>query len=194
MTDRMINGMIFAVTLVLVIRFFRENGKWNPGRGKAAFRFFTTLSNVLCAVSALLMCIAPENRLFRMLKYIGTAAVTVTMMTVLLFLAPTMGGLRKLIQGAELFLHLLTPLAALLTFGLWERRGMAFGEALWGMLPVALYGPYYLYRTVFAPEGKRWEDFYGFNRGGKWPASFLAMLAGTLLICLGLMGLQNIRG
>lgn len=194
MTDKLINGAIFAITLVLVIRFFRKDGKWNPERGKFAFRFYTTLSNVLCAASALLMCLAPESRLAWLLKYIGTAAVTVTMMTVFLFLAPSIGSLGKLLQGPELFMHLLTPLLAILSFSLWERRGMTFGESLWGMLPVVLYGPYYLYRILYAPEGKRWEDFYGFNKGGKWPVSFLAMAIGTLLICLGLMALQNIGG
>ena len=35
----------------------------------------------------------------------------------------------------------------------------------------------YINRVLFAPEGRRWEDFYGFNKGGKWPLSLAAMLA-----------------
>ena len=49
------------------------------------------------------------------------------------------------------------------------------------MLPVLLYGLLYLRRVVFQ---QRWEDFYGFNRGGKWPLSFAAMLLGAVLLCL----------
>jgi hypothetical protein len=41
------------------------------------------------------------------------------------------------------------------------------------------------------PEGKRWDDFYGFNKNGKWPVMFAVMLTGTFLICLGLMALQQ---
>ena len=86
----------------------------------------------------------------------------------------------------------MTPLLALVSFCFFEKRGMTFTQALWGMLPVVLYGPWYLYHTVFAPEGKRWDDFYGFNKGGKWPLSFTGMAIGTFLICMGIMALQNI--
>ena len=60
------------------------------------------------------------------------------------------------------------------------------------MLPVFLYGLLYVYRIRFAPEEKRWEDFYTFDRGGKLALSCAGMLAGTFLICMGLMALQNI--
>ena len=157
-------------------------------------RFFTVLSNLFCAGAALLMCHFPYSRGVWMLKYAGTTAVTVTMLTVFLFLAPSMGkgGLAKLLKGADLFMHLITPLLALVSFCVFEKRGMSFGTALFGMISVILYGPWYLYRVVYAPEEKRWEDFYGFNKGGKWPVSFAMMAAGTFLICMGLMALQNL--
>ena len=69
---------------------------------------------------------------------------------------------------------------------------MGFGQALWGMLPVILYGILYIYKSQFAAPEKRWDDFYGFNRGGKWPVSLACMLTGTFLICMGLMALQNV--
>ena len=174
--DVMLNLMIVLVTLVLVAGVFRKDGKWAPERGKKAFRYYTCLSNVLCAVTALVTAGArlageiPEW--VWILKYIGTAAVTVTMLTVFLFLAPSQGKdwYSVLLKGpANLFMHLLTPL-----------------------LPVACYGPVYLYQILYAPEEKRWEDFYGFNKGGKWPAAFSAMVIGTFLICMGLMALQNL--
>ena len=42
-----------------------------------------------------------------------------------------------------------------------------------------------------APADKRWEDFYGFNKGGKWPISLALMLLGSFLICMALLLLQN---
>ena len=69
---------------------------------------------------------------------------------------------------------------------------MDFRTALLGLLPVMVYGPWYLYKIQFAPENKRWDDFYGFNKGGKWPISFAMMLVGTFLICMGIMALQNL--
>ena len=60
------------------------------------------------------------------------------------------------------------------------------------MVPVVLYGPFYLYKILYAPEKKRWDDFYGFNKQGKWPVAFAAMVAGTFAICMGIMALQNL--
>ncbi|MCR5558264.1 MAG: hypothetical protein K6F75_12000 [Butyrivibrio sp.] len=106
----MINMVIFVVTCFLVFQFFREDGQWNLGRARRAFRYYTTQSNVLCAISALCMS----------------------------------------------FFH------------------------------DALYAPLYLYKIVYAPEKKRWEDFYGFNQKGMWRISYVLMLLGTALICVGL--------
>ena len=190
-----INIAIFIITLVLLVRFLRKDGRWDRERAKKTFRFFTCQSNVLCAFAALLTAVSqlaggiPEW--VWILKYIGTSAVSVTMMTVLLFLGPAY-SYKELLKGPDFFMHLLTPLLALLSFCVFEKRGMRFSLALVGLLPVVLYGPLYLYKILYAPEGKRWDDFYGFNKTGKWPAAFAAMLAGTFLICMGIMALQNI--
>lgn len=197
--DIILNLLIFLITLVLIAGMFRKDGKWTPERGRNAFRYYTCQSNILCAVAALLTVAAglageiPEW--VWILKYIGTAAVTVTMLTVFLFLAPSVGKdwYDVLLKGAgNLFMHLLTPLAALVSFCVFEKRGMTFPQSLWGLLPVVCYGPLYLYMILYAPAEKRWEDFYGFNKGGKWPAAFASMLTGTFLVCMGLMALQNL--
>ena len=196
--DWFLNILIALITLIIVVSFFRKEGQWVPERGKFALRFFTTLSNMLCAAACLLTALAinaggiPEW--IWMLKYIGTAAVTVTMLTVLFFLAPSFGkgALKVLLSGTDLFMHLITPLLALVSFCVFERRGMTFCQSLWGMLPVVLYGPVYLYKILFALPEKRWDDFYGFNKQGKWPVAFAGMVIGTFLICMGIMALQNL--
>ena len=196
--DWFLNILIALITLIIVVSFFRKEGQWVPERGKFALRFFTTLSNMLCAAACLLTALAinaggiPEW--IWMLKYIGTAAVTVTMLTVLFFLAPSFGkgALKVLLSGTDLFMHLITPLLALVSFCVFEKRGMTFCQSLWGMLPVVLYGPVYLYKILFALPEKRWDDFYGFNKQGKWPIAFAGMVIGTFLICRGIMALQNV--
>ena len=185
------NLAIFLITAALMLRIFRKGGAWNIENGKTAFRFFTVQSNVLCAVSALLMCFFPGVRAVWLLKYAGTAAVCVTMLTVLIYLGPVY-GYKKLLSGTDLFMHLITPLLALVSFAVFEKQGLSFAEALWGLVPVILYGALYMYKAVFAPKDKAWEDFYGFNRTGKYYLSAAAMVAGTFLICLGLMALQNL--
>ena len=185
------NCLIFFITMVLLVRFARRDGKWDAEKLKKAFRFFTVQSNAFCAFAALLMCLFPFQRWAWLLKYMGTAAVSVTLLTVFLYLGPA-AGYKKLLSGSDFFMHLITPLLAILSFSFFEKRGMSFSEALWGLLPVALYGVLYLYRILIAPKDKAWEDFYGFNRGGKFYISMAAMLAGTFLICMGLMALQNL--
>ena len=197
--DMILNLLIFGVTAALLACFFRKDGKWDRERIRTTFRYYTCQSNVLCAVSALLTAAARLAGNLPgwvwTLKYMGTAAVTVTMLTVFFFLAPSIGRdwYDALLKGPfNLFMHLLTPLAALFSFCVLEKQGMTFARSLWGLLPIALYGPLYLYKILYAPEEKRWNDFYGFNKGGKWPAAFAAMLAGTFGICMGLMALQNL--
>ena len=197
--DVILNLAIFLATLIIVAGIPRKDGKREPGRLRNAFRFYTCQSNALCAVTALIMAVfrlsGAVPQAAWILKYTGTAAVTVTMLTVFLFLAPSVGKdwYGVLLKGSgNLFMHLLTPLLALVSFCAFEKQGMTFPQCLWGLLPVVLYGPLYLYKIRFAPEEKRWEDFYGFNKGGKWPVMFTVMLAGTFLICLGIMALQNL--
>ncbi len=185
-----INLIIFIVTAVLVSQYFREDGRWSPSRARKAFRYFTNQSNVLCAVSALLMCFFPNATWAYYLKVIGTAAVTVTMLTVLLFLG-SVYGYKVLLTGPDLFLHLITPILALVSLCVFERREIGFATSFIGLIPVALYAPLYLYKVVYAPEEKRWEDFYSFNREGKWRISYAMMLAGTSLICIALFLILN---
>ena len=155
-------------------------------RGKAPMRvmlrFFTTLSNLLCALTALLVVIfrvcggAPNWVL--VLKYIGTAAVTVTLLTVLLFLGPTK-GFKRMFSGPDFWLHLPAPVLAIVSLLLCDKPALPFAGTLLGVLPVLLYSIVYIFRVLFAPEERRWPDFYGFNRDGKWPVSLGAMLVGS---------------
>ena len=179
----LINAAIFLTTLVLIVLGFRRDGVWDVKRGLKAFRFFTVLSNVFCAMAALGMVFSASGTAL-LFKYLGTVSVTVTLLTVVFFLGPTQGGYAMLFSGENLYMHLIGPLLAILSYGFLEKRDMSFGTALLGMVPVALYGVMYLYRVVLAPEEKRWEDFYGFNRGGKWPVAFSGMLLMTLAVCL----------
>ena len=188
-----LNSVIFSTTLVLVVLLFHDGTRWSLKRGIRLFRYFTVQSNAFCAAAALLRCIAPEAHWVWVPKYVGTTAVTVTMMTVLVFLAPAVGSVRKLTRGNDFFMHLATPLAAILCFTVFEKQGLRFGTAMLGMLPVLLYGALYLYKIKYAPEARRWEDFYGFNRNGKWKLSYTAMLVSGFAVCMALTGLQNLR-
>ena len=55
------------------------------------------------------------------------------------------------------------------------------GAALLKKLAEGEYGVVYMTQVVFR---HKWEDYYGFNRGGKWPVSFAVMLIATALLSL----------
>ena len=152
---------------------------------KIILRYFTALSNLLCALAALAVAVCRLGGSLPyavgVFKYVGTAAVAVTMLTVVCFLGPTI-GYKPMFSGPDLWLHLVCPVLALVSFLLWDKPDMPFWTVLLGLLPVLLYGVMYIYRVLFAPEGRRWEDFYGFNRGGKWKLSYAAMLVGSLIV------------
>ena len=186
-----INLIILILTCILAIGLFREEGKWNVQKGKKALRYFTVRSNLLCAVASLCMCLFPDESWAYYLKIVGTAGVTVTMLTVFLFLSKIY-GFGPLLKGTDLFMHLLTPLMAIVSLCVFERRGISLGASFIGMIPVVLYAPNYLYRILFAPEEKRWEDFYCFNNGGKWKLSYAMMHLGNALICIAFYYVLNI--
>ena len=151
-------------------------------------RYFTALSNLFCAATCLVVAIArlcdrlPSAVL--VLKYMGTSAVTVTFLTVMLFLGPFVYNYKILLTGADLWLHLVCPLFAIISLLLWDKPVASFSIVFLGVLPVFLYGINYLYHVLLVSPEKRWEDFYGFNRHGKWLLSFIVMILASFLISL----------
>ena len=185
--------LIVLLTVVSLLPGFRKDGAWDRGAGRRTLRYFTSLSNLFCALSSLLLLVSlpggtPPYPVW-LLRYLATAAVTVTFLTVMVHLGPML-GYKSQLSGVCFYLHLLGPLLSLAAFCFFERfYPLPLGTALLGVLPVLLYGVLYLHQVVRA---ERWEDFYGFNKSGKWPVSFGAMLFGTFLICLLLWFLYRI--
>ena len=191
-----LNLAIFLCTALAYLGCFRDEKGWDCEKGLSALRYFTILSNLFCALASLALALTlPGGAVPRWIwlwKYIGTAAVTVTMLTVLFFLGPSI-GYKPLLSGKDFYLHLLGPLLAIVGFCFFERfYPLALPLALTGLLPVILYGLVYLYKVVLCPEEKRWEDFYGYNKTGKWPLSFAAMMIGGALVCVALWGLYRL--
>lgn len=191
-----LNLMNFLLVLISILWFFGAKGS-SAGSGNmrtggtACFRFFTNDSNILCGLVSLAMI--PFNirslrlgkpavpRAMTVLKFIGTAAVTLTMTVVLVFLGPTQ-GYGKMFSGVCLELHLICPLLAIISFCFFERGNpLARRDTLFALLPTFIYGTVYLILVVFVG---RWPDFYGFNIGGFWPAAYVALHLLTLLLAV----------
>ena len=175
-------AIVFLTVLAMIALVRRVSLKKLP----ESFRYFTTLSNLFCALTALLLLL---YELFGAmpawavtLKYMGTVAVMVTFFTVFLFLFPASRSIEGLFgNGSEIIMHVVTPLLALLSFLCFENRGLSAWVIPLGILPVLLYGWMYLQRVVLQ---KDWPDFYGFDRDGKWKLSFSLMTVGTVAIAV----------
>ena len=180
MPSVLMNGAI-AVLAAAALTAHSRKSSW-----KILLRYFTALSNLFCAAASLAVVIARlcgyVPPFILAVKFVGTAAVAVTFLTVMLFLGPFVYDYKTLLTGPDLWLHLVCPVLAVISCILWDRPAMPFGMAMTGILPVLLYGALYLYHVVYAAPEKRWEDFYGFNRNGKWLPSFAMMAAAAFLI------------
>ena len=198
--DVILNLLVFLITAGLLVWLYLKVHKTMPEKFRQAFRFFTCLSNILCAAACLLTAVfAAAGEIpgwVWLLKFVGTAAVTLTMLTVFLFMAPSIGkGWAKELltgQASDFFMHLVNPVLALVSFCVFEKRGMTFLQALPGVMPIILYGILYAYKVLHAPEGNCWNDFYGLARGGKIAVSLAGLVLGGFLVSMGLMLLQNI--
>ncbi len=184
--DILFNLVIVLCTLFSTIICFRDKeGNWSFSEGCRRLRFFTLLSNLFCAFASLSVLLSLRYSELPygiwLFKYIGTASVTVTFLTVMVFLGPTL-GYKSQLEGWAFYLHVIGPLLAIISFCFFERTWpLSFTVSLLGLLPVVLYGFLYLYKVVIAEQ---WDDFYGFNKNGKWKTSFSAMVIGTFLGCI----------
>jgi len=167
------------------------------GREVSFFQYFTNLSNLFAAVTALVVLAYKLRggalpRWAMLLKLMGTAAVGVTFCTVMLYLGPLI-GYAPLFSDRGLFFHLLSPLVCIVSFAAFDGGGrVRFREALLGIAPTALYGLVYMVEVVaIGRENGGWVDIYGFNTGGLWYVSTAMMLVMTFLISLVLMALHN---
>lgn len=197
----MINAVIAVWTAYTIYWYFRILNKDRPlKRNLQIFRFFTILSNCFSAMvslAVLFLVLAgnspaalPEGMM--LLRMMATVSVTITFLTVVFFLVPTMGTW-LLYKEDNLYMHVIGPWLAVIEF-LFVEKGMLFakGQIVIGVLPMLAYACLYLYRVVYQTEEKGgWPDFYGFNRNGMWRISVTAMVLASLLISAVLVLVHN---
>lgn len=193
------NLALAALVAYAMSWFYTDIGRGNMAvGGNACYRFFTVDSNILAALCGLVLIpfnikgiAAGEDRIPKWaltLKYIGTVAVSLTLIVVVVFLGPTQ-GYALMFDGNCLYLHLINPLLAMVSFCCFETAvPLTKKQMLLGLIPTFVYGTVYLFVVWLFPI---WPDFYGFTRGGLWYVSYIAMHVGTLIICLAERAVHN---
>jgi len=200
-----LNILIVAMELfALAAMYFRWDfmGKAGEleGPGKRMFRYFTIDSNILLGLCSLIMAVAEIRVLSGTsaslpawvygVKLMGTTAVMLTFLVTVCFLVPQFEKPMSLFYNSNLFLHLIVPLLAAVSFVFTEPTDvLPFGAAAVGVLPTVLYGIYYVGQIfTHLADGKpdKKYDFYNFL-GGKLrraPIAIIAVLAVSFLLSL----------
>ena len=195
------NALILAFMIKSVAGFYKKGAQGNmEGWGGGAFKYFTVQSNILMAITSAMMLVfnvmilsgqASLAPLWMMLvKHLGTVAVMLTLAVVFLVFVPST-GVKPMIEGDNIFLHLISPILAALTLVVFDRGPkLPYWCVLTGLIPTALYAALYYYMVMIkGPERGGWEDLYKFNADGKWyvMASLIFLMTAALgfLLCLG---------
>ena len=207
-----VNFLIISFAVVAMMTGFKFMGYDIElvGEGYSVFQFFTVDSNLLMGAVSLLIVIAnikmlknPKNnqKLPKYLYLLGlasTASVSLTMFTTLFFLAPTSKyGFWSLFLNSNLIMHLIAPLISIISFLFFQKgENIKKSEALYGVIPMVLYGVYYVINVLSHMENGQVSmkyDFYGFAQGGVLSIvlSIIIMLIVTYLINLGLLVLNK---
>lgn len=157
---------------------------------------FTVQSNILIGLIAFFCAIygiisfkksKPIPKLLLTLDLMATSAGMLTVLTVLLFLAPrrAMQGRSyfDMILGPMFFFHLFNPLlSAFAIVFLAPETKLTKKDCLFALIPPFLYAIPYVLNVVFLHT---WYDFYGFTFGGKnW--TVLPVFAVVSLITFGI--------
>lgn len=191
----LLNIAVVIATASIVASYFFYSRNPLVKSGFDSFQFFTTDSNVLAALSSLVM-IPYEVQIMRgkrkklphaaiVFKYIGMTSVMLTFLTVMVLLMPTYGAVFTLL-GTAFYMHLTGPLTALATFLFLETDSkIKLPETVLAIIPSLLYGAVYLTQVVFIGEKNGgWSDFYTFNRGGYWYIAMVVIIGVTYLIAV----------
>ena len=170
--------------------------------GFFSFAFYTMAVNTFAAVSVAFMIpyavegirkrrfVLPEW--VAVLHYLSTCSIAIMMVFVLGFMS--WASPDDAFGGSNLITHVVCPALILLSFFQVE-KGIALSVkySFIGCVPFCLYMVVYYVEVFLIGEANGgWPDFYGFNRNGRWPVAFVAMLTGTVAICFALMVIQNI--
>lgn len=198
-------GIAVVVFASWLDMFFGVSGTLSSA-GISSLKYFTVLSNLLEGVACIVWLAAQFARHKReaagaaepqgakkdvagkaeAFKYVACVAVTITFLTVVLFLAPIY-GMYLMVQGANFWLHMVAPLAAILEQLFLCDAVFTRIENRLTVLPVLIYGTGYVLNMIINGVG-RWpatNDWYGFLNWG--------VPIGALIFA-GLLGLSWLLG
>ena len=206
---RCIAGLVMCSTIAILnivalllnaANFFNDTV---PEAGLGTLRMFTTLSNILVSIAAML-CIPFQiqglrNNNYHLpnwiidLMYIGTTTVALTFVCAISVISIAQGFVVAMFSKSNIFLHTINPILSIILFTFINcDHHIKYKKSSLTMIPIFIYALVYLIMAFIVGEEKGgWRDVYGFNAFIPWPIMFVIMMALSLGISLLLCFLHN---
>ena len=159
---RKIVNIIIAITVACSwIAIFVSSSGTLMHNGINSLKYFTVLSNLLEGAASVIWLVSTRRNgkasaRAELLKYIAAAAVGLTCVTVLVFLGP-LYGYPAMFAGGSLYMHLLTPLAAIAEIIFLSDATYTRRDNRLVVLSPLIYGALYLGNNLINGTGE-WPD------------------------------------
>ena len=157
--------------------------------GWSAFKYYTVLSNVFCALACLASAICCMVRKTHVLpkglylfRLMGSSVVSVTFVVVLIFLGP-LYGYGPMFSGVCFWLHLFAPVMGIAgQIACEPEKPMPVKSTFWALVPTFAYGCFYIGVNAAGWTGTAdpKTDFYAFLRWG-WAVGILMFMVVFLI-------------
>ena len=188
--------IIFGIIGTVMMFTFTGDGSGLMASGFRNLKFFTVLSNVICAIVSVvwIIFIAMKKKFPVLVKLMAAAAVGLTFIIIVAFLQPMYPNL-NLYEGGNLWFHLILPVTAMIEFIVLDisasddndsKKKIPFKYTILSAIPSLLYGLGYLFNILINGIGE-WpdtNDWYGFLNWG-YPIGF-AIFAFIILMNWGM--------
>ena len=165
--------------------------------GVQAFKYYTVDSNLLTGLSSLVTAVFLVSVLAgkrtalpkwaEAFRLMSVTSVTLTALVVAFYLAPeAKNGFGSLYEGPNFIFHCVIPILAIAGLLLQSsEQGLRFRANLLSLVPVAVYGLYYIIPYMAAGPDKTGHDWYGFLKNNPSDSAVVLSLL-VLLITLAL--------
>ena len=192
------NILIFLLVLTGVILMMTIGSGALGTANITVFKYFTFQSNVFMGVVAfiyawyqLLILLGKKDKLPHVLlvfNHVGTTAVGLTFLVVIMFLAPGY-GFYLMYRGANLFFHGIVPVVSMLGFMFIHKEcNITFKETIFSVIPSLLYGiVYFIVVASTNGYGDINIDFYMFGANGPLIGAFNFLVVMGVAYAFGLV-------
>ena len=190
---------IILVTIANIAIWINLSNALNSGyqnMGLKTFKMFTTLSNLILSIGAMLAIpyqiegLKKTNyhlpRWIVYFLYAGVTGVSVTFVTAITLISISEGFSNSMLKGMNLFLHTINPITALLLFTIVnDDHHLSIKSIFIAFIPEFIYSITYIILVFIIGEANGgWSDHYKFNEFVPWPITLIVMYAMSFGIAL----------